>query len=60
MEVLLTLKRRGELFDFLRKHYVIFSKNGFTQQVLNEGEKMQLIDFKQMTDLSYDRFWSAK
>jgi hypothetical protein len=53
MDVVSALKRRGELFSFAQKHFVIFSKSGFSQNVVNDcrGEEIELIDFKTMTYL---------
>ena len=53
MDVLLALKRRAELFPFSQKDYIIFSKTGFSENVLNEtrNNRIQLIDFKQMTEI---------
>jgi AAA+ ATPase superfamily predicted ATPase len=53
MDVVSALKRRGEIFSFAQKHFVIFSKSGFAQNVVNDcrGEALALIDFKTMTYL---------
>jgi len=35
MDVLLGLFRRGELFDYERKYFVLFSKSGFSKDLEN-------------------------
>jgi hypothetical protein len=50
MDVVTALKRRGEIFNYLNKYYIIFSRSGFSENVLREcqEENIQLIDFKTM------------
>ncbi|MBC3802988.1 AAA family ATPase [Acetobacterium fimetarium] len=51
MNVVTTLKRRGELFHFSQKHFIVFSKSGFAENVEKEcrDEGIELIDFQKMT-----------
>lgn len=52
MDVVSALKRRGEIFSFSQKHFIIFSKSGFAENVLSQcpGEGIVLIDFLQMAE----------
>lgn len=51
MEMVHTLIERGELFTYQEKHYYIFSKSGFGDEVIAFAEKnhnLKLIDFSMM------------
>ena len=39
LDVIELLKERGELFQYTDKYYIIFSKSGFTDQVVDYAEK---------------------
>lgn len=55
MDVVHVLIERGELFQFSEKYYLLFSKSGFTQSVIDyakdKSNKMGLISYDQICEL---------
>ena len=55
MDVVHVLIERGELFQFSEKYYMLFSKSGFTQSVIDyakdKSNKMGLISYDQICEL---------
>ncbi len=55
MEVVETLMRRGELFQYPNKYYYVFSKKGFTEEIIEWGK--EIINLKL---ISYEDMWGGK
>ena len=57
LDVIELLKERGELFQYTDKYYILFSKSGFTEQVLDYAEKhndTMLVSFNDINRKIYE------
>lgn len=55
MEIVTTLMDRGELFQYSEKYYMLFSKTGFTQTVIDyakdRSKTLKLVSFTEICRL---------
>lgn len=54
MDVVYTLLERGSLFPYIEKYYVLFSKMGFTNAVIDyvgDNTRMKLVTYKQICEV---------